>query len=223
MLTGLLSEVLVKWEGLLPTLAYMADSGGTESSYFEDTLRKMRHPRSGELLTWQRVVDFYHAAERIWTMAEALFGRDRPRYFAWARQKLRILKRKTRGAKRVLHSAATFAAHRKMGKTRLEKFRKAYNYIRKRTKSMQYSEYKKCHIPLGSGITEAACKTVFTQRLKLSGMRWKKTGAQQILTLRTILLSNTWTATHTMALSTREASLPQPYAVGHLKHSRQAA
>ncbi len=223
MLTGLLSEVLVKWDGPLPTLAYVADSGGTESSYFEDTLRKMRHPRSGERLTWQRVVDFYHAAERIWTMAEALFGRDRPRYFAWARQKLRILKRKTRGAKRVLHSAATFAARRKMGKTRLQEFRKAYNYIRKRTKWMQYSEYKKCHIPLGSGITEAACKTVFTQRLKLSGMRWKKTGAQQILTLRTILLSNTWTATYTMALSTREASLPLPYAVGHLEHSRQAA
>ena len=47
-------------------------------------------------------------------------------------------------------------------------------------------------IPLGSGVTEAACKTVYTQRLKLSGMRWQKAGAQTILTLRVILLSGVW-------------------------------
>jgi len=223
MLTGLLSDVLAKWQGPLPALAYVADSGGNESSYFEDTLCKMRHPRTGGRLPWQRVVDFYHAAERVWAMAAALFGKGKPRYWTWARQKLRILKNKPRGAKRVLHSAATLAARRKMGKTRREEFRKAYKYIRKRTKWMRYSEYKKCHIPLGSGITEAACKTIFTQRLKLSGMRWKKAGAQQILTLRTILLSNTWTATYAMMLSTREASLPLPYALGHSTNRRNAA
>jgi hypothetical protein len=68
---------------------------------------------------------------------------------------------------------------------------------------MRYSEYKKRHIPLGSGITEAACKTVYTQRLKLSGMRWTKEGAQHILTLRTVLLSGTWQATYSMSLVTR--------------------
>ena len=41
-------------------------------------------------------------------------------------------------------------------------------------------------------MTEAACKTVYTQRLKLSGMRWEKAGAQTILTLRVILLSGVW-------------------------------
>ncbi len=38
------------------------------------------------------------------------------------------------------------------------------------------------------------------QRLKLSGMRWTHTGAQHILTLRSILLSQTWTA-HTITPS----------------------
>jgi hypothetical protein len=223
MLTGLLSEVLARWEGPLPALAYVADSGGNESTYFEDALCRMRHPRSGERLPWQRVVDFYHTAERIWVMAAALFGKGKPRYWTWARQRLRILKNKPRGAKRVLHSAAALAARRKLGKTRLEEFRKAYKYIRKRTKWMRYSDYKKCHIPLGSGITEAACKTIFTQRLKLSGMRWKKAGAQQILTLRTILLSHTWTTTYAMMLSMRETSLPLSYALGHSKNRRNAA
>ena len=42
---------------------------------------------------------------------------------------------------------------------------------------MRYSDYKSVGVPLGSGVTEAACKTVYTQRLKLSGMAWESTGS----------------------------------------------
>jgi hypothetical protein len=44
-------------------------------------------------------------------------------------------------------------------------------------------------LPIGSGVTEAACKTIYTQRMKLSGMRWDKEGAQRVLNLRVVLLS----------------------------------
>jgi hypothetical protein len=66
---------------------------------------------------------------------------------------------------------------------------------------MRYSDFKSVHIPLGSGVTEAACKTVFTQRLKSSGMRWSHEGAKTILTLRTILLSKSWALTCDAALT----------------------
>ena len=59
-------------------------------------------------------------------------------------------------------------------------------------KSMRYAEYRRVGVPLGSGVTEAACKTIFTQRLKLSGMRWKKAGAQTVLNLRLLHLSGVW-------------------------------
>jgi hypothetical protein len=223
MLTGLLTEVLQQWQGPLPTLAYVADSGGQESSYFEDVLAVMRHPRTGQRLSWQRVVDFYHAAARVWIMGEILFGKNTLRCRRWVRRMLRRLKRNPRGAKRVLHSAAFLVARRKLSKSRTKEFRKAYNYLRKRTQWMRYSEYKNRHIPLGSGITEAACKTVYTQRLKLSGMRWKRAGAQQILTLRTTLLSHIWDDAYTRLLATRKASLPTPYAVERPKNVRIAA
>ena len=42
-------------------------------------------------------------------------------------------------------------------------------------------------------MTEAACKTVFTQRLKQSGMTWKTEGGQWIVDLRVIYLSGIWT------------------------------
>jgi len=51
---------------------------------------------------------------------------------------------------------------------------------------------QRLNLPIGSGVTEAACKTIVTQRLKLSGMRWIKQGAQTILNLRVVLLSGIW-------------------------------
>lgn len=210
MLSELIVALLLRWEGPLPQLAYVADSGGNESTYFETTLKKMIHPRTGKPLHWQRVVDYFHAAERIWTMAECLFGSGTQMGNAWAHRMLKNLK-KSSGASRVLHSAGTMRARRKMSASALKKFNTACNYIRKRTKYMQYDVYKACHIPLGSGITEAACKTVFTQRLKLSGMRWTAAGAKNILNLRTCLLSKSWEATFAKYLNSLNPISMAPY------------
>ncbi len=45
-------------------------------------------------------------------------------------------------------------------------------------------------MPIGSGVVEATCKTLVTQRLKRSGMRWSMHGGQAILTLRARLQSD---------------------------------
>lgn len=222
MLTSLLTEVLKQWHGPLPTLSYITDSGSNESSYYKLALERMCHPRTGKRLVWQRVADYYHAAERVWKMSEMLFGKKSKRYKPWARRMLRLLK-KPNGPKRVLHSAATHKARRKLGKKRLKEFNTAYNYIRNRTKWMQYSQFKNRHIPLGSGITEAACKTLYTQRLKLSGMSWENEGAQQILSLRTILLSSIWSTTYDMHLVSLENLIPLPYAPSANQNAKIAA
>ncbi|HVA45992.1 MAG TPA: hypothetical protein VNH11_06355, partial [Pirellulales bacterium] len=46
--------------------------------------------------------------------------------------------------------------------------------------------------PIGSGVTEAACKIVFSQRFKCSGMKWEEEGGAAILALRLAVLSKTW-------------------------------
>jgi hypothetical protein len=50
-------------------------------------------------------------------------------------------------------------------------------------------------LPIGSGVTEAACKSLVKQRLCASGMRWKTTGAKVVLSLRAL--------THTVGRWTR--------------------
>jgi|tagenome__1003787_1003787.scaffolds.fasta_scaffold20826605_1 hypothetical protein len=189
-MTQLVREVLRRWGGPLPRLSYVTDAGDNETAYYDDVLRRMRHPLTGKRLQWQRVVDYYHASLRLTKMAEALFGKGQ-RSDAWTRKMQKLLL-KPGGVGRVLHSAAALRSRLKLRGKRLGVFRKAYHYLQKRRKHLRYAEYRRLGIPIGSGVTEAACKTVFTQRLKLSGMRWKKAGAQTILTLRVILLSGVW-------------------------------
>ena len=93
-----------------------------------------------------------------------------------------------------------------MGQAKL--YNQAYRYIKKRTRWMRYHLYKRQKLPLGSGITEAACKIVFTQRLKRSGMSWTIAGGQVILDLRVIRLSRVWHEVHQRYL----ASKPIPVA-----------
>jgi hypothetical protein len=198
-LTRLLNGVFERWQGPLPRLCYVTDAGDNETTYYEKVLSRMRHPCTGAKLDWIRVVDYYHASERVWTMAELLFGKGR-RSAAWARKMQRWLK-KPSGVNRVLHSAVSFRdQYRLRGKKRAD-FQKAYRYLRDRMAYMQYAEYRRFGVPLGSGVTEAACKTVYTERLKLSGMRWQKAGAQTILNLRVLLLSGVWAEAYMRVLA----------------------
>lgn len=201
-LTTLIEGVLTAWDGPLPRLAYVTDAGITETAYYRRVLRPMRHPLTKKKLAWVRVVDFYHASQRLWTMASALFGTDTRAAAAWARRMGKLLK-KPNGPFRVLHSAGQLHARRTLSKTREKEFGTAYQYIRERTRFMRYAEYARVKIPLGSGVTEAACKTVVAQRLKLSGMRWTKAGAEVILDLRVMLLSGLWTKAYRRILNGR--------------------
>lgn len=188
-LTQLLTEVLRQWQGLLPRLCYVTDAGDNETSYYKK-LRRLRHPHTGKRLDWCWVVDYYHASERLWTMAEALFGVGRQSW-GWARKMQKLLL-KPGGVGRVLHSAAALQSRRALRGTRLANFKRAYRYLQERRDHMRYADYRRLGMPIGSGVTEAACKTVYTQRVKLSGMRWQRDGAAKILRLRVILLSGIW-------------------------------
>lgn len=198
-LTDLLHAVLGRWTGPLPRLCYVTDAGDNETTYYERVLRRMRHPHTEAKLEWIRVVDYYHASERLWAMAEQLFGKGQ-RAAAWVRKMQRWLK-KPGGVNRVLHSAAALRDHYGLRGQRRAAFRKAYRYVRERMQYMRYAEYRRQGVPLGSGVTEAGCKTVYTQRLKLSGMRWQKAGAQLILNLRVLQLSGVWDAAYARVLA----------------------
>jgi hypothetical protein len=190
-LTALLKDVLAGWKGRRPRLAYITDGGQTPEAYYNKVLRKMTDPcRPGERLAWVRVLDYYHATQYISKLAEALFV-ESWRATRWARRMRRTLK-EWGGLTRVLQSASYYRNEEKLRGKRQKAFAGAYNYLWKRRKHMNYAALKAQGVPIGSGVTEAGCKVVVTQRLKCSGMKWKKPGAQVVLDLRVVWLSGVW-------------------------------
>ena len=210
-MTQLIEDVLRRWSGTLPRLVYVTDAGDNETSYYNNVLRKMHHPITDKKLEWIRVIDFYHACERVTKMAEALFGPG-PAAQSWSRRMRQVLK-EPGGVRRVLLSAAALRSRYQLKGDRLNSFEKHANYLRTRSKFMKYAAYRRLRLPIGSGVTEAGCKTIYTQRMKLSGMRWQKANAQDILNLRILLLSNVWNEAYQRVLNRRvEMKVP---AYGH--------
>lgn len=66
------------------------------------------------------------------------------------------------------------------------------HYLRRNAYRMQYAEYRKMGLMIGSGAIEAAHRTVIQSRMKLSGQRWAKTGVDAMLKLRTRYESDRW-------------------------------
>ena len=191
-LTALVQAVLANWEGPLPRLVYLTDAGYHQTTFFKEVLTQLEDPRrAGERLEWLWIIDYYHASSYVSQLAEVLFSDAKTRQ-AWSRRMRLLLRDQERGVIRVLHSAAQYYGKKSWSKAQEEAYQEAYNYLLKHSQEMQYSSYRRLGLPIGSGVTEAGCKVVFTQRFKQSGMTWELEGGEVILRLRLAELSGVW-------------------------------
>jgi len=189
-LTALIQAVLQQWPGPPPRLAYVTDKGQAQDHYYRRVLRRLPHPRQAGLrLAWEWVLDFFHVCGYVSRLREALFA---ARGYGWYQRMRHWLRHRDQGVAHILRSALQHYNHRQLSEAAKQVFWKAYRYLRRHRRWMDYPRYRRQGLPLGSGVTEAACKTVFTQRLKRSGMRWHKESGQVIVDLRVLYLSGIW-------------------------------
>lgn len=130
----------------------------------------------------ERTLDFYHAFENV---AEALraYAHDHHQAaddIAYWRKTLRDHKE---GPDRLLR-ALKYRLKKARNSAQRGTIQKKIKYVEPRLSMMNYAELKKRPRLIGSGIQEAACKTLVAERLKRSGMSWRHQGGQAILTLR---------------------------------------
>ena len=141
--------------------------------------------------TNRQVLDFYHAREYISKAATAIFARDIKSKDLWIKKWSSRLKHKQGTAGRFLKELEIQRAN--LDKTnfieRDEEIRQVITYYRNNKNRMCYAYQLAHNLPLGSGVTEAACKTVVKQRMCVSGSRWKNSGASCVLALRTLKLT----------------------------------
>ena len=194
-LTAVLTAGLAAWHtlgGACPRLQYLSDGGHHPQEFFRCVLSRLADPwRPGQYLPWQWTLDFYHACTHLWTMTESLFG-ESPLAWSWYRRMRHWLRDRKGGVANILRSASQLEKWQKMTRSRRQQYGKAYRYLRRHARWMNYAACRKVRLPIGSGVTEAACKTVFAQRLKRSGMTWGIDGGQVIVDIRVLVLSQVW-------------------------------
>lgn len=134
-----------------------------------------------------QILDFYHASEYLADVAEAVFGKKAERV-EWLDDRCHRLKHKQGAASRLIHEMEQFQ-QRRLTKRAREAIDKALTYFRNHKHQMHYARFQAEGLPIGSGVTEAACKSLVKQRLCGSGMRWKEKGAGIVLSLRSLIRS----------------------------------
>ncbi len=189
-LTNLLKATIRRCGESVPEVVYVTDAGKIETAYWKNELRKFFV--DGVRIKITRVVDYYHAAERLTTIADALkFGKDKSKRASWL-EHVRGLLLEPGGHGRVLRSIAKMRQLYQYKSSHAEDACKAEKYLRRYGRFMNYAELKSRYYPIGSGVVESACKQIVSERMKLAGMRWLKQGGQRTMTLRCMLLSGIW-------------------------------
>ena len=137
--------------------------------------------------TWMNLVDFYHVTEYLNDAADAIYGEGTPDARVASRNWGETLRAYTNGAERVLKS---LRYHRKTS-TKRKDIDAAIEYlcVQKNAGRANFAEAEARNVPIGTGVTEAAAKTVVSVRMKRAGARFSHHGGQTILHFRAALLS----------------------------------
>lgn len=129
------------------------------------------------------IVDFYHAAEHVTKVVDLIEDHHTR---AGHKRRKRWVKLLLRGRLDMFLAEARQA----FPKNQTEAGEKALDYFEKNRQRMRYRYFREHGYFIGSGVVEAACKTIVAQRFKGSGMHWSEQGLSHILAIRTALLSN---------------------------------
>lgn len=158
---------------------------------------------SKELPEGAEVVDFFHAAEHLNAALAAAYGDGTVEARRRFNDLRHVLLEEEGGVKKVIRSLVYLRnEHQRNTKIATE-----LEYFRKRQRRMRYAEMKAEGLPIGTGLTEAACKTLVSQRLKQSGMRWGHEGGQAILNLRSWAQSERFDQAWAMLAATFSADI----------------
>ena len=128
----------------------------------------------------EELVDFFHAAEQLKAATDAAYGESNAQGRAQYEKHRHVLRHEHGGVERVIRALRYLHCKH----PRRKRIKQVLGYFCRNRKRMDYAGAAQRGLPIGSGVVEAACKTLVTERLKRSGMRWRQDGGQAILTLR---------------------------------------
>lgn len=137
-----------------------------------------------------QILDFYHASEYLADASKVINLRDKQKQKEWLDSACHRLKNDEGSALILLDEMKELETKQRVPKKTKENLQRAITYFTNHHHQMNYAEAINNNIPIGSGVTESACKVLVKQRLCISGARWSHLGASCILKLRAVNLTD---------------------------------
>jgi hypothetical protein len=137
----------------------------------------------------RKVVDWYHASEHLGAAARQIKGEGTIAGQRWFNAQKRVLYKG--GADRVAQLLEAEAAHQPAAEA--QQLRKEAAYFRNNKRRMDYMGMREEGWVIGSGMIESGAKQ-YKDRFAGSGMRWSRSGAENLLPIRSAILSHNFDA-----------------------------
>lgn len=156
-------------------LIHLADGAQDNWTFFDE-----------EMPLGFQLTDFYHASEYLKGAFDAAYPQNPNKSKGKFEEYKIILRDESTGIKKTLRALRHLRSQYKGNKA----IEASVTYFTNNQHRMLYAKAKSKNYPIGSGIVEAACKTLVGQRLKRAGMSWQHNGGQGILTFRSLSKSS---------------------------------
>ncbi len=137
-----------------------------------------------------QIVDLYHAREHLWNVANAVYGSGTPQGAIWAKLADDLLSHGK--IEELVERIEQLPGIQALPSTSRSIPEIEADYFLSNAQRMRYPAFRAKGMHIGSGIAEAACKTVVSTRAKRSGMRWTPDGLDAVLALRTSVLNQSY-------------------------------
>jgi hypothetical protein len=144
------------------------------------------------------LLDFWHVVEKLAPAAQVLYG-EAAATEVRARWKIDLLNRDA--APDAILAALRTSGRRDVRVGERRPVHEAISYLENHRECLGYREARRHGLPIGSGATEATCKSLVAVRMKRSGARWKTETARDVLNLRALALSDRWDAALQLTLA----------------------
>lgn len=156
------------------------------------------------------ILDFIHADEYLWAVANSLLGKAYPDRLDWmAVHTLQLLSGQTAS---LVADFRQWAQSGQYSSAQQNQLTKTANYFERNLPNMDYPTCLQHGWPIASGVIEGACRHLVEDRCELSSMRWQQGGAENLLRLRAVAENDDWGGYHRFRQQQRHLRLYQsPY------------
>jgi hypothetical protein len=155
---------------------------------------------------WIQVLDIIHVRDKLWIAGHLYYKKESADAKEFVRERLVALL--TGEVDMIIEDLRIATQDGSLSASKTETLRtKVLGYFVNNRDRMQYDKYLAMGLPIGSGIIEGTCKNLINDRMERSGMRWSPDGAEAILKLRSLDLTDLWNDFWTFRTQREKAQL----------------